>query len=354
MNGITAGLERPRTGARSRPLRIGVIGAGRIGALHAELLAHEVAGAELVAVYDPVDERAGELAARLAVERTADAGELIGDPGVDAIAVCSSTDTHAALIEAAADAGKPIFCEKPVSLDLRAVEHLNSLVDGAGLVLQVGFNRRFDPSHASVRAAVADGSVGEPHLLRITSRDPEPPPADYVRVSGGLFLDMTAHDFDLARFVVGSEVVEVFARGAARIDPRLARGDDIDTALISLVHEDGCMTAIDNSRRALYGYDQRVEVFGSAGMARSENQPQHSGMLFTEAGEGAPALKSFFLDRYRESYRRGWLAFVAAVATGAPTAVGGEDARRALLIGLAAKRSLAEGRTVRVEEIPGS
>ncbi|MET0749447.1 MAG: Gfo/Idh/MocA family oxidoreductase [Solirubrobacterales bacterium] len=152
MNGITAGLERPRTGARSRPLRVGVVGAGRIGALHAELLAHEVAGAELVAVYDPVDERAGELAARLAVERTADAGELIGDPGVDAIAVCSSTDTHAALIEAAADAGKPIFCEKPVSLDLRAVEHLNSLVDGAGLVLQVGSTAASTPrTHRSGR-----------------------------------------------------------------------------------------------------------------------------------------------------------------------------------------------------------
>jgi myo-inositol 2-dehydrogenase/D-chiro-inositol 1-dehydrogenase len=285
---------------------------------------------------------------------TADAHELIADPSVDAIAICSSTDTHAALIEAAAAAGKPVFSEKPLSLDLGSVEHQNAIVAEAGLVLQVGFNRRFDPSHASVRAAVADGSIGEPHLLRITSRDPEPPPADYLRVSGGLFLDMTAHDFDLARFVVGSEVVEVFARGAARIDPRLARAGDVDTALISLVHEDGCMTAIDNSRQALYGYDQRVEVFGSAGMARSENQPQHSGMVFTESGEGAPALKSFYLDRYRESYRREWEAFVAAVATGGPAPVGGEDARRALLIGLAAKRSLAEGRPVTVEEIAGS
>jgi myo-inositol 2-dehydrogenase/D-chiro-inositol 1-dehydrogenase len=353
VSGAIAGLEHGARAALASPLRIGVIGAGRIGSLHAELLGGEVAGGRLAAICDPVAERAAALSARLGAPQAADALELIDDASVDAVAICSSTDSHAALIETAATAGKAIFCEKPVALSPATLDRLNDVVGAAGVVLQVGFNRRFDPSHASVREAVADGTVGEPHLLRITSRDPEPPSAEYVRVSGGLFLDMTAHDFDLARFVVGSEVSEVFARGAVRIDPGLAHAGDVDTALVSLVHEDGCMTAIDNSRQARYGYDQRVEVFGSTGMARSENQPMHSGLLFTEAGEGAPALKPFFLDRYRESYRRAWEAFVAAVGRGGPAPVGISDARRALLIGLAAKQSLAERRAVTVAEVEG-
>jgi len=351
MSGAATSVESRGAPAPAQSLGIGVIGAGRIGALHAELLDIEVDGVHVAAICDPVPGRAAAVAERLTVPRAADALEVIDDESVAAVAICSSTDTHAALIEAAAEAGKAIFCEKPVALSLPLLDRLIAVVRAAGVPFQVGFNRRFDPSHASVRGAVAAGAVGEPHLLRITSRDPEPPPAEYTRVSGGLFLDMTAHDFDLARFVVGSEVAEVFARGAARIDPGLARAGDVDTALVSLVHEDGCMTAIDNSRRARYGYDQRVEIFGSAGMARSENQPQHSGVLFTEAGEGAPPLKGFFLDRYRESYRRAWDAFAAAVLGGETPPVGGEDARRALLIGLAAKRSLAEGRSVAVAEV---
>jgi myo-inositol 2-dehydrogenase/D-chiro-inositol 1-dehydrogenase len=353
VSGAATGLEREGRTALTAPLRIGVIGAGRIGGLHAELLNGEVDGMGLAGVCDPVAERAAVLAERLAAHEASDALELISDPGVDAVAICSSPDTHAALIEATAAAGKPIFCEKPVALSLSMLDRLNAVVEDAGVVFQVGFNRRFDPSHASVRDAVVDGAVGDPHLLRITSRDPELPPDEYLRVSGGLFLDMTVHDFDLARFVVGSEVIEVFARGAARIDPDLGRVGDVDTALISLLHEDGCMTAIDNSRRASYGYDQRVEVFGSSGMALSENQPLHTGTVFTEAGEGAPALKPFFLDRYRESYRRAWEAFAAAVTAGGPAPVGGEDARRALVIGLAAKRSLAERRPVSVSEVEG-
>lgn len=351
MTTATTGVARPPARVARKPLRIGVVGVGRIGTLHAELIAHEVTGVRLEAVYDPVSERSAELAARLAVRPERNALSLIEADDIDAVAICSSTDTHVEFIEAAAAGGKAIFCEKPISLDLATLDRVNALVDGSGLVFQVGFNRRFDPSHASVRQAVVAGEVGDPHLLRITSRDPEPPPADYTRVSGGLFLDMTAHDFDLARFVVGSEVVEVFARGAARIDPGLARDGDVDTAVTMLVHEDGCMTSIDNSRRARYGYDQRVEVFGSAGMARSENQSEHSGMVFTAAGEGSPALKAFFLDRYRESYRRGWEAFVEAVTRGTAPFVGGGDARSALVIGIAATRSLHEGRSVRIEEI---
>jgi myo-inositol 2-dehydrogenase/D-chiro-inositol 1-dehydrogenase len=244
-----------------------------------------------------------------------------------------------------------VFCEKPVSLDLAEVDRALAAIDAAGVPFQIGFNRRFDPAHASVREAVASGAVGEPHLVRISSRDPEPPPLDYVKSSGGLFLDMMIHDFDMARFVTGSEVVEVFARGAVRIEPSFAEADDIDTALVTLVHENGCLTAIDNSRRAAYGYDQRVEVLGSEGMAASLNPPAHTGTVITAAGERRPPNPHFFLERYLPSYVLEWEAFVEAVKTGATPPVSGVDARAPLVIGLAAGRSLREGRPVRVDEV---
>src|ERR687895_2530371 len=214
---------------------------------------------------------------------------MFSDPQVHAVAICSSTDTHADLAVAAAKAGRAVFCEKPLSLELADVDRVGAAVHDAGVAFQIGFNRRFDPGHRSVRDAVAGGAVGEVHLVRISSRDPFPPPLEYVRVSGGIFLDMTIHDFDMARYVTGSEVVEVFARGALRIEPSFAQAGDVDTALITLVHEDGCLTAIDNSRRAVYGYDQRVEVFGADGMAASENPLAHSGIVRTADGTRAPA-----------------------------------------------------------------
>jgi myo-inositol 2-dehydrogenase/D-chiro-inositol 1-dehydrogenase len=270
---------------------------------------------------------------------------------VDAVAICSSTETHADLIVAAARAGRAIFCEKPISLELAEVDRALAAVDEAGVLFQIGFNRRFDPAHAAVREAVVRGDVGDPQLVRISSRDPEPPPLDYVRVSGGIFLDMTIHDFDMARFVTGSEVVEVFARGAVRVDPAFGDAGDVDTALVTLVHENGCLTAIDNSRRAVYGYDQRVEVFGPHGMAISENPYAHSAVVRTADGTHKSPLPHFFLERYVLSYLREWDAFVEAVRTGAPPPVSGADARAPLVIGLAAGRSLREGRPVRIEEV---
>jgi myo-inositol 2-dehydrogenase / D-chiro-inositol 1-dehydrogenase len=202
-----------------------------------------------------------------------------------------------------------------------------------------------------VHKAVASGAVGRPHLVRISSRDPAPPPLEYVKSSGGLFLDMMIHDFDMARYVTGSEVVEVFARGAVRVEPWFAEAGDIDTALVTLVHADGCLTAIDNSRRAAYGYDQRVEVFGSEGMARSENPLAHTGSVITAAGERRPPNPYFFLERYLPSYMREWQAFVDAVKRGATPPVSMADARAPLVIGLAALRSLREARPVRIDEI---
>jgi myo-inositol 2-dehydrogenase/D-chiro-inositol 1-dehydrogenase len=332
-------------------LGIGVIGVGRIGAMHARLLSGQVSGARVRAVNDALPEAAHALGEELGVPVAESSEALIAAPEVDAVAICSSTETHAPLIAAAADAGKAIFCEKPVSHDLVEVDHALDAVARAGVPFQIGFNRRFDPAHQSVRDAVVSGQVGEPHLLRITSRDPYPPPPSYVRASGGIFLDMTIHDFDMARYVTGSEVVEVYARGAVRIDPTFADAGDVDTALVVLEHEDGCITSIDNSRQAAYGYDQRVEVFGSRGMAASENPLRHTGIVRTAEGTGAPALPDFFLERYIPSYIREWEAFAAALRAGEAPPVGVVDARAPLVIGLAAARSLQEGRPVRVEEV---
>jgi myo-inositol 2-dehydrogenase/D-chiro-inositol 1-dehydrogenase len=331
------------------PVRVGVIGVGRIGRLHAELLSRQITGAEVTAVFDVFGDAATTMARELGVVRASSAEELISAADVDAVAICSSTDTHADLLVAAAAAGKAIFCEKPVSLDLSEVDRALSAVASAGVPFQIGFNRRFDPGHASVAEAVRAGRIGEPHLARISSRDPAPPPLEYVKRSGGLFLDMTIHDFDMARFVTGSEVVEVFARGAVRIDPAVGEAGDIDTALVTLVHENGCLTSIDNSRQAKYGYDQRVEVFGSEGMATSENPPAHAGSVRTAEGLSGPPLPYFFLDRYVPSYVREWEAFIASVRDGTPSAVGVTDARAPLVIGLAAWQSVREGRPVAVE-----
>ena len=321
---------------------VGVIGVGRIGSMHADLLTRQVPGATLAAVHDAVPAAARAAAA----PAHASAEELLADPAVDAVAICSSTSTHADLIVAAARAGKAIFCEKPISLELEEVDRALAAVEAAGVPFQIGFNRRFDPAHQAVRDAVARGAVGDPQLVRISSRDPAPPPMDYVRDSGGIFLDMTIHDFDMARYVTGSEVAEVFARGAVRIDPAFAEAGDVDTALVTLVHESGCLTAIDNSRQAVYGYDQRVEVFGSLGVATSENPLAHTAVVRTADGASSAVLPYFFLERYVPSYLREWQAFVHAVRTGEPTPVSGADARAPLVIGLAAWRSLTEGRPV--------
>jgi myo-inositol 2-dehydrogenase/D-chiro-inositol 1-dehydrogenase len=334
------------------PLNIGVIGVGRIGRMHAELIAHQVPGAALGAVFDAHEPAAQGVAAELGVPAATSVEEIFGGD-LDAVAICSSSDTHVDLLVAAAEAGKAVFCEKPVSLDLPELDRALGAVQSAGIPFQIGFNRRFDPAHSAVREAVVSGAVGEPHLVRISSRDPEPPPLEYVKSSGGLFLDMMIHDFDMARFVTGSDVLEVFARGAVRVDSLIAQAGDIDTALVTLVHEDGCLTAIDNSRRAAYGYDQRVEVFGSEGMALSENPRAHTGSVLTGAGERRPPNPYFFLERYLPSYVREWQAFVEAVRRGEDPPVTTVDARAPLVIGLAAGRSLREGRPVRLEEVDG-
>jgi myo-inositol 2-dehydrogenase/D-chiro-inositol 1-dehydrogenase len=335
----------------SSPIGVGVLGVGRIGQMHAALVAREVPGLRLAAVYDADPGTAETVSRELGVRVTASSAELIEGPDVDAIAICSSTDTHVDLVVAAAATGKPLFLEKPVSLSLHEVDRALAAADASGSFLQLGLNRRFDAAHRSVHDAVASGRIGDLHLVRITSRDPEPPPLEYVRVSGGIFLDMTVHDLDMARYVAGSEIDEVYARGEVRVDPAIGDAGDLDTVVVTLRHEDGTLTTIDNSRRAAYGYDQRVEAFGSKGMAASGNPPEHTGLTLTADGSAGTVLPHFFLERYRASYVAAWAAFEAAVRGGAAPEVTGGDGRRALVLGLAARRSAEEGRPVRVAEI---
>jgi myo-inositol 2-dehydrogenase / D-chiro-inositol 1-dehydrogenase len=341
-----AGFDVPEI--QEPPVRVGVIGTGRIGRLHARLLAGEVSGLRLAAVSDVKADAADACAARLGI-RAVTLDELLGRDDVDAVAICSSTDTHAELSVRAAKAGKAVFCEKPLSLDLAEVDHV--LAAAVGVPFMVGFNRRFDPAHQAVRDAAAEGRLGDLHLVRITSRDPAPPPPEYVRASGGIFLDMTIHDFDMARYVTGQEVVEVYARGEVRVDPKIGAEGDLDTAVVLLTHEDRSLTVIDNSRQAVYGFDQRVEAFGSAGMAVSENPRAHTAVILGRGEASAQPLPWFFLDRYLPSYRREWAAFGSYVRTGGSSPVPGSAARAAVAIGLAACRSAREGRPVRLAEL---
>ncbi len=332
-------------------IRVAVLGCGRIGSMHAGLISRHVDGVELGPVFDVFGSSAAEVASELGTTAAGSVDEILHDASVDAVAICTSTDTHVDLIIRTARAGKAIFCEKPLSQDLTEVDRALAAVADTGTFLQVGFNRRFDPSHRAVAEAVRNGSIGDVHLVRITSRDPAPPPISYIEASGGIFLDMTIHDFDMARYVTGSEVVEVHAVGGVRIDPAIGEAGDIDTAVVVMTHADGTITTIDNSRQAVYGYDQRVEVFGSAGMAISDN-PRVSTTIRSDrfGGHSAP-LPYFFLERYTTSYIHEWREFAAALTSGSPSPVDGSHGRAPLVLGLAAWKSHREGRPVTIDEI---
>ncbi|MCP5028672.1 MAG: inositol 2-dehydrogenase [Actinomycetia bacterium] len=332
-------------------IRLGVLGTGRIGRMHVDLVHHRTPGISVTAVYDvhtpSADEVAGSVGARVATSPA----DLIEGDDVDAVAVCTPTDTHIDLLVAAAAAGKPVFIEKPVSLDLSEVDRGIAAAKAAGIAVQVGFNRRFDASHRAVRDAVRAGDIGRVQMVRITSRDPAPPPLSYIPASGGIFLDMTIHDFDMVRYVSGSEVVEVYATGAVMVDPAIGEAGDLDTVVLVLTHANGAITTIDNSRQAVYGYDQRVEVFGSGGMVASANHVDHTAVTRTAAGSSGSTIPYFFLDRYIPSYLAGWEDFVAMVRDGADSPVTLDDGRAPLMMGLAALRSIEERRPVKIEEI---
>jgi len=333
-------------------LRFGVIGAGRIGKIHAENLALRIPGAAVEAIADPVIEAARETAARLRVTRaTADYHEILGDPQIDAVAICSSTDTHARILVEAAQAGKHIFCEKPIAYDLAKIDQALAAVEKAGVKLQIGFNRRFDPNFRRVRQLIQEGKIGELHILRITSRDPAPPPVEYVKVSGGIFFDMAIHDFDMARYLTGSEVTEIYVAGAVLVDPEIGKAGDLDTAITTLKFANGAIGTIDNSRKAVYGYDQRVEVFGSGGMVQALNDtPENTVYSSAEAVHTAKP-KYFFLERYMDSFIAELHEFVEAVRQDKQPPVTGKDGRVPVVMAMAATRSACEGRPVKLSEI---
>ncbi len=330
-------------------LNLGLIGAGRIGRIHAHNLTRRIPQARLSAVVDISLKAAERCAADFGIPASApETARIMEDPSIDAVVICSSTPTHPELIREAAAAGKHIFCEKPLALDLQQIDDALEAVREFEVKLQVGFNRRFDPSFHQAREAVAAGRIGTPHLVRVTSRDPEPPPAEYVKASGGIFLDMTIHDFDISRFLAGDEVEELYATGSTLIDPAIGEAGDLDTAVVMLRFANGALGAIDNSRRAVYGYDQRVEVFGSEGQVVVGNHTSHQAVYSNSQEVSGPLPLYFFLERYQESYLAEMEAFVGSVLEDSKPPVTGRDGRRAVELGLAAWRSYRENRPVSV------
>ncbi len=333
-------------------LTFGVIGAGRIGQLHARHLAYRVAQAKLVMICDITEKAAKQCAQECQVARySTDYHDILDDPDIQAVLICSSTDTHAKIIEEAASAGKHIFCEKPIDHDLQKIDRALAAVDKAGVLLQVGFNRRFDANYQRVRQAVTSGEIGEPHLMHIISRDPGPPPIEYIKVSGGIFLDMTIHDFDMARFLIGSEVEEVYAAGAVRVDPAIGKAGDLDTVMITLKFANGVIATIDNSRKAVYGYDQRAEVFGSKGCISTANNYPNTATIQTKDNVRRDLPLNFFLDRYIDSYLEEIDQFLKAVLEKSPLPVSGKDGRIPVVMAQAARKSYEENRPVRLDEI---
>ncbi|RWF75865.1 MAG: inositol 2-dehydrogenase [Mesorhizobium sp.] len=329
-------------------LRFALLGAGRIGKVHARAVGSNPQ-AKLVAVADAFEKAATELAAAYGAEvRSIEAIEEAGD--IDAVIICTPTDTHADLIERFAKAGKAIFCEKPIDLDAGRVQECLAVVDNAGATLMVGFNRRFDPHFAAVRKAIDDGAIGTVEMVTITSRDPGPPPLDYIGRSGGIFRDMTIHDFDMARFLLGEEPVAVSAHASVLVDRQIGEAGDFDSVSVILETASGKQCIISNSRRATYGYDQRIEVHGSKGMVAAENQRPVSIELANEKGYTRPPLHDFFMTRYLDAYANEIAAFIAAATSGNKAAPSGKDGLVALRLADAALKSARDGKTVRIDK----
>jgi myo-inositol 2-dehydrogenase/D-chiro-inositol 1-dehydrogenase len=305
-----------------------------------------------MAVADVNREAAEALAAHCGIPKVADScTDILGDPSIEAVLICASTDTHADLIVAAAKAGKHIFCEKPIAYSLEQIDRALAAVKTAGVQLQIGFNRRFDANFARVRHAVASGEIGKPSLMHIISRDPAPPPLSYIRVSGGMFMDMTIHDFDMARFLIGDEVEEIYTAGGVMVDPEIGKAGDLDTALILMRFRNGVIGTIDNSRKAVYGYDQRVEILGSEGKIETGNCYPNQAVVSGGKSVYKDLPLNFFMERYTESFSKELQSFTQAVLENRQTAVTGIDGRIPVVMAMAARKSYDEHRPVRLEEV---
>lgn len=334
-------------------IQIGIIGAGRIGKVHAESITRFVKGAEVKAIADPylTEETKAWANAMGIAEAYGDYHKILADPAIDIVLICSSTDTHSQISLEAIAAGKHVFCEKPIDHDVEKIKAVIAALKDSKVKYQVGFNRRFDHNFMAAREAVKSGKIGDLNILKITSRDPGAPPVSYIKVSGGIFLDMTIHDFDMVRFMSGAEVEEVYAIGGVLVDPAIGEAGDIDTAIITMKLSNGALAVIDNCRRATYGYDQRVEAFGSLGQVAIGNDTDSTAVISNGEGVIAEKPKLFFLERYMQAYVAEVSAFIDAVVNDKEVAVSAEDGLKPVLIGLAAKKSLAENRPVRISEI---
>ncbi len=325
-------------------VRLAVLGAGRIGKIHGKNAATS-GRSVLVSVSDPFAEAAQALAAETgAVVRSIE--EAIVAPDVDGVLICTPTSTHADLIETAAKAGKAIFCEKPVDLSSERIVETLKVVDAAGVPLLIGFNRRFDPNFADLQRRIQDGAVGNVEIVTILSRDPNPPHAGYVGTSGGLFRDMMVHDLDMARFLLGEDPISIYANGSALVDPEIGKAGDVDTAAVQLITASGKIAQISNSRRATYGYDQRIEVHGSKGLLRAGNIHKTTVELSTGAGVTIDPVQDFFLQRYAEAYRLEMSAFLDSIINGTPPAPSGLDGLKAQRMADAATESWKTGKVV--------
>ncbi|MCI6795921.1 MAG: inositol 2-dehydrogenase [Lachnospiraceae bacterium] len=334
-------------------IKVGIIGAGRIGKVHITSISTRVKDAVIKTVADPfLSDETAAWAKSMGVEHTTkDYKEIINDPEIQAVLICSSTDTHAPISIEAIKAGKHVFCEKPISHDVKAIQQVIDALKGTGLKYMVGFNRRFDHNFEAVQKAVAAGKIGKPEIIKITSRDPEPPSAEYVKVSGGMFLDMTIHDFDMVRYLSGAEVEEVYVQAANLVDPAIGEAGDVDTAVITMKMSNGAIAVIDNSRRAAYGYDQRAEVFGSDGMVAVTNDSESTAVISNKDGVTGEKPLFFFLQRYMDAYGKEVTEFIKAIVNNTDTPLGVEDGLKPVLIGLAAGKSLKEGRPVKISEV---
>ena len=333
-----------------KKLKIGIAGLGRIGKIHLNNLL-ELNNVEVIAVMDPSFE-----ALKYAIGKGVESGlqnykDLLEIKELEAIVICTPTNTHADYVEIAAKSGKHIFCEKPLDLNLQRINDVLKVVEKSKIKLMIGFNRRYDNEFCKVKSSVKSGFVGEPYLVKITSRDPAAPPIEYIKNSGGLFLDMTIHDFDMARFIVDKEIQEVYAKGEAFTDISISKAGDIDTAVIVLKYTDSTLAIIDNSRKAAYGYDQRLEVFGSKGMIQANNVMIDNNNLFTQNGVKSSLPMNFFMERYADAYKKEIIDFIDSVTNNKQVSVSGIDGLKSLQIGLAANKSLKENRPVKVDEI---
>lgn len=334
-------------------INIGIIGAGRIGQVHAKSILTGVPDARIKAIADPfMTPQVEAWAKSVGINNVyLDHNKIIDDPEIDAVLICSSTDTHSPISLQAIKAGKHVFCEKPIDHDLEKIKEVVRALEGTKVKYQVGFNRRFDHNFRALHDAVALGKIGDIHIIRVTSRDPAPPPIAYVKVSGGLFLDMMIHDFDMVRYLSGCEVDEVYANGTVLVDPAIGEAGDIDTAIVNLKLKNGALAVIENSRKAVYGYDQRAEVFGSKGAVKNGNDSASTAVLSNEDGVLAEKPLYFFLERYMAAYQGEIRSFVDAIINDKPTEVNVNDGLQPILIGLAALKSLKENRPVKISEI---